>query len=238
MDLPHWALDLSHPLSVEVGGRPPGPPGITPPWLIVRYQHPARKKAGTGETLPPVSPDVVSRWPAAHNPPHCGAGQYFKERSALYRRERQLLADYYPAAVAPRSGFQGLQGPAPFIANSIGHHREWVEACRKGGPTTCNFDYSGALSEAALLGNVVYRVGGKIEWDAKRLRPLAAAKRTNTFTTSTGRAGDYSPEPGQPTKRLGAEAAWPFLRAMADFALGHFCTVDRWPKLWLSGRTT
>jgi hypothetical protein len=39
------------------------------------------------------------------------------------------------------------------------------------GPTTCNFDYSGALAETALLGNVSYRAGGqKLTWDAEALR--------------------------------------------------------------------
>ena len=38
--------------------------------------------------------------------------------------------------------------PKPSIPRSIGHHREWIEACKRGGPTTCNFDYSGTLAEA------------------------------------------------------------------------------------------
>ena len=37
-------------------------------------------------------------------------------------------------------------------------------------PTTCNFDYSGALTEAVLLGNVAYRAGKALEWDAKALK--------------------------------------------------------------------
>ena len=33
--------------------------------------------------------------------------------------------------------------------------------------TTCNFDYSGALAETVLLGNVAYRAGGKLQYDAR-----------------------------------------------------------------------
>ena len=33
--------------------------------------------------------------------------------------------------------------------------------------TTCNFDYSGGSSETVLLGNVAYRAGGKLQYDAK-----------------------------------------------------------------------
>ena len=57
--------------------------------------------------------------------------------------------------------------PEPTIPRSIGHHAEWIKACKEGTPTTCNFDYSGALTEAVLLGNVAYRVGQPLEWDAK-----------------------------------------------------------------------
>ena len=46
-----------------------------------------------------------------------------------------------------------------------------MKACKERGATTCNFDYSGALAEAVLLGNVSYRLGGKkLEWDAEQLK--------------------------------------------------------------------
>ncbi|HTD67659.1 MAG TPA: gfo/Idh/MocA family oxidoreductase, partial [Candidatus Limnocylindria bacterium] len=60
--------------------------------------------------------------------------------------------------------------PQPFIANSIGHHKEWVQAIKTGGTPTCHFGYSGPLTETALLGNVAYRVGQRLEWDAEHLR--------------------------------------------------------------------
>ncbi|HEY2908942.1 MAG TPA: gfo/Idh/MocA family oxidoreductase, partial [Gemmataceae bacterium] len=52
------------------------------------------------------------------------------------------------------------------IPASIGHHKEWTEAIKTGGPTTCNFAYSGLLAEAVLLGNVAYRCGKPIDWNA------------------------------------------------------------------------
>lgn len=36
-----------------------------------------------------------------------------------------------------------LQTPRTNDSQSIGHHAEWLNAMN-GGPTTCNFDYSGA----------------------------------------------------------------------------------------------
>ena len=68
--------------------------------------------------------------------------------------------------------------PARTIPESIGHHREWLQACKTGGPTTCSFDYSGPLTESALLGNVAYRCGSRVEWDAAagRVKGNAAAE--------------------------------------------------------------
>ena len=63
--------------------------------------------------------------------------------------------------------------------NSIGHYEEWIRACKTGSPTSCNFDYSGALSEAVLLGNVAYRTGQKIEWDAHALKAKGCKEAVN-----------------------------------------------------------
>jgi hypothetical protein len=81
-----------------------------------------------------------------------------------------LLADYGNRKLLPEKAFAGFTAPKPFIPNSIGHYREWVEACKTGAVTTCNFDYSGALTEAVLLGNVAYRVGKPLNWNAKEVR--------------------------------------------------------------------
>ena len=52
-----------------------------------------------------------------------------------------------------------------------GHYLEWVNACKGGkDKPMSNFDYSGPMTEAVLLGNVALRAGGRIEWDAENLR--------------------------------------------------------------------
>ena len=58
---------------------------------------------------------------------------------------------------AARTEVRGLHSAATSIPSSIGHHREWLEAIRTGGPTTCHFAYSGNLTQTVLLGNQAYQ---------------------------------------------------------------------------------
>src|SRR5205823_6201656 len=81
-----------------------------------------------------------------------------------------LFANYEHYKLYPEKDFDGYKPPVPTIPRSIGHHAEWIKACKTGSPTTCNFDYGGALTEAVLLGNVAYRVGQRLEWDADKLQ--------------------------------------------------------------------
>lgn len=164
MDLPHWALDLRLPEWVEPVDGPPVHAESVPPWLIVRYHYPARSRAG--QTLPPVT---LTWYHGGKQPeaPLLDAEQreYFKSGVLFLGEKGNLLADYGRRHLLPAERFKDFLPPAPTIPDSIGHHKEWIEAIRNGGPTTCNFDYSGALTEAVLLGNVAYRTGRRVEWD-------------------------------------------------------------------------
>lgn len=162
-DLAFWALKLRHPTTVEAEG--PVHPESAAKWTIARQEYPAR-----GD-LPPVTltwyngggyPALVKE----RNVPQWSSGVLFIGSKGM------LLADYGKHQLLPEAQFAGFVPPEPFIPNSIGHHREWIEACKTGGPTTCNFDYSGALTEAALLCNVALRTGRKLSWDAGNLKAV------------------------------------------------------------------
>ena len=80
-----------------------------------------------------------------------------------------LLSDYGKHLLLPEDKFKDFQRPEKSIPDSLGHHKEWIHACKTGAPTTCSLDYSGPLTEANHLGNVAYRHGRKITWNPETL---------------------------------------------------------------------
>lgn len=164
MDLPAWALDLGLPRAVEATGRKTYVGDNTVPDVMkVDYRFPAA--AGRGEVhltwyhgVPGPALDGSVR--------HEGFGS-----GVLFEGSKgKLLADYGRYRLLPDEFARGFTPPARSIPASVGHHREWTEAVKTGGRTTCNFDYSGRLAEAVLLGNVAYRAGRPITWDAENGR--------------------------------------------------------------------
>jgi len=165
MDLPHWALGLRTPLSAEVVDGPAVHPESVPPWLIVRYAYPARGQQ------PPVSLTWYhgGRQPA---PEVLSSDLDVKWKSGVLfvGTKGQVLADYGRHLLLPEKDFAGFAPPPASIPDSIGHHVEWIQACKTGSPTTCNFEYSGALTEAVLLGNLTFRARAKIDWNSAKLQ--------------------------------------------------------------------
>ncbi|AMV27252.1 hypothetical protein VT84_22815 [Gemmata sp. SH-PL17] len=81
-----------------------------------------------------------------------------------------LLSDYSKHVLLPEKQFADFARPKPFIEKSRGHYAEWIHACKTGAPTTCNFEYAGWLTESNHLGNVAFRVGKRLEWDAEKMK--------------------------------------------------------------------
>jgi predicted dehydrogenase len=166
LDLPFWALDLKHPTSVESEGPPVNPEG-TPTWMMARWTFPAR-----GD-LPPVNmtwhhggkrPGI---WKEA-NLPDWPIAVLFVGSDGMLITEIERIPPRFE--LHPKEKFADFAPPARTIPRSIGHANEWLLACKTGKPTTCGFDYSGPLTETVLLGNVAYRTGERLEWDAENLK--------------------------------------------------------------------
>ncbi|KPL11030.1 hypothetical protein AMJ85_04840 [candidate division BRC1 bacterium SM23_51] len=166
MDVAFWALRLRHPTTIEAEG-PAAHPETSPRWMTVRYEFPGRAE------LPPLK---MTFYHILNGPPILAEVLPEEQRSKwesgvlFVGQKGMLLAGYSTWRLLPELKFKDYQPPKPTIPDSIGHHKEWIAACKSGGPTTCNFEYSGALTEAVLLGNVAYRVGEKLEWDPVNLK--------------------------------------------------------------------
>jgi hypothetical protein len=120
-----------------------------------------------------TAPAVTLTWYQGLNKPPIwenGGIPQWKSGVLFVGDKGMLLSDYGKHLLLPEKQFEGFQRPAQSIPNSIGHHAEWVNACKTGEPTSCNFEYSGWLTEANHLGNVAYRVGKRLEWDPVAMR--------------------------------------------------------------------
>ncbi|HIQ20359.1 MAG TPA: Gfo/Idh/MocA family oxidoreductase [Planctomycetes bacterium] len=165
IDLPFWALRLRDPLTVKAEGHPLREETY-PEWLVAHWEHPAR-----GDMPPLVLHwyDGVQR-PKLKVPGHDIVSWH--KGIVFVGDEGILLADYGKRILVPEEKFKDFKPPEPWIESSVGHHQEWIRACKTGSPTLCNFDYSGKLVEHNLLGTVAFRVSEKLIWDAEAMKAV------------------------------------------------------------------
>lgn len=185
MDLPFWALKLRHPTSVACEGPEVHPDGA-PSWTKCTYEFPS----DGGGTLKFTWSDGGKHFDiVSQTKDHSGQSLATWGLGVLFIGDKGMLAaDYGRRQLLPQDKFAEFKAPEPTIPNSIGHWNEWVQACKTGSPTTCNFDYSGALTETVLLGIVAFRSGEKIAWDAAKLKATNSAKAAE-YVTKTYRKG-------------------------------------------------
>ncbi|MBI3819404.1 MAG: Gfo/Idh/MocA family oxidoreductase [Planctomycetes bacterium] len=160
MDLAFWALQLKYPKTIEAEGPAPDPE-TAPDRLKISYTFPER------ENLPPVN----FTWYDGHHRPEILKTLNLEKwiNGVLFIGERgNVIANYDNHELIP--GAKAIERPKPWIPDSVGHHREWIEACKNRGTTSCNFNYSGPLTETVLLGAVAFRTGTRLEWDAESFK--------------------------------------------------------------------
>ncbi|HEV3438269.1 MAG TPA: Gfo/Idh/MocA family oxidoreductase [Gemmata sp.] len=159
IDLPFWALGLTAPTSVSATGKKTyAGDNIVPDVMQVDYHFPATKARS----------EVHLTWYHGVNGPDLEGKKVYKgfNSAVMFVGEKaQLIADYGKYQLLPDEFARDFKSPQKTIPSSIGHHKEWCEAIKTGGSTTCNFGYSGLLAETVVLGNVAYRSGKPIKWD-------------------------------------------------------------------------
>lgn len=159
LDIPYWALGLTHPTRVEGSGPEPHLQ-TTPKQMATRFEFPAEGSRG---------PVTLHWYQVSGGPPILkelgisGGGN-----NLFIGTKGMLLCDFNKHKLLPEKDFAGFEAPPQTIPKSPGFYREWIAACKGGPAATCNFDYTGPMSETVLLGNVAYRAGG-FDWDAASL---------------------------------------------------------------------
>jgi predicted dehydrogenase len=165
MDLAYWALDLRFPTSCQAKGTPHSN-DTCPQWLIADWEHPAND----------WRPAVKVEWHDGGKKPGLPSELFNRDKmfaGAIFTGEKGwLVADYSRRILMLKGDMTHYKSPRQedLIPPSPGQHAEWIVGCKTGKPTLCNFDYSGALIEHNLLALVAYRVGKKLDWDAKNLK--------------------------------------------------------------------
>jgi predicted dehydrogenase len=174
LDLPMWALGLDQPAwdrcQIYTEGSPLDATGC-PAWLEVSWAFPQK---GTdplvlrwfdGGRIPPLVQELGAK----------DRQDYFGRFMVCFQGTRGFLMANYGEYQILQAG--EVTPPPPSIAESPGHHREWLNAIRDGraegeGSPLCRFSYATKLTELVLGGTVAYRLGRPLEWN--RSTPVSA----------------------------------------------------------------
>ena len=167
-DLPFWALNLEAPLTVEASG-PPVHHDLAPASMTATYEFGPRGN----------QPAVKLTWYQGEPKPELWAKKAIPQwgDGCLFVGDKgMLIADYGRFQLLPEKEFAGVKLPDPTLPRAPGgsHWAEWVEACKGGKPCLADFRYSGLLTETNHLGNVAYRTGKKLTWDAAKMKATNA----------------------------------------------------------------
>jgi len=178
------ALDLGLPSSIEGDTDPEYGPEqaaqLFPRQATVRYTFPARGK------LPAVTvvwnagrmPPLPKGWKQDEQFPTSG-GMFFGSKGTL------MFGSIYQGKVGARApGMirfipedldKEYKRPPKTLPRPASHWLEWVDCCKTGKPATTNFEQSGLVTQACLLGNIAMLHKGKI---------LSMDPKTGRFTNS------------------------------------------------------
>jgi len=153
------ALKLGHPTSVEACSTKLGPE-VYPLGVIAQYEFSAR-----GE-LPPVTLSWYDGGLKPARPKELEPGRGMDD--VIYIGEKGTLMGH---RLIPESKMKAYGRPPKRLPRSVGHHKEWLDACRGGPPAGSNFlDHAGLLTEVCLLGNVALRAGKKLDWNGPAMK--------------------------------------------------------------------
>lgn len=178
LDIPYWSLGLKYPTKVTPGQGTPDPIR-TPKSLSATFEFAAEGKR----------PAVTLHW--YHGIPPILKELGLKEagmNNLFIGSKGMLLCGFDKTQLLPEEKFKDYVAPAPTLTKSPGFHREWLNAIKGGTAATCEFGYTGPMTETVLLGNVAYRAQESFQWDSNALRAIGS-KKADGYLRPTFRKG-------------------------------------------------
>jgi predicted dehydrogenase len=175
-----FCLDLDAPIAVEAETSWVNNETF-PKWSIITYYFPAKGKR----------PEVKLVWydggKLPERPSELEESRRLGDNGILFIGDKgKLLGPSHAGAprLIPESKMKEYGKPPKMLARSIGHHKEWIRACKESNPKGAlgGFAYSGPFTEALLVGNLAVRLGKRIEWDAQTMRATNAPEADNYIT--------------------------------------------------------
>ncbi len=174
MDGPFFALKLTAPTSVKVQSCSPFNGVSYPAWSIIEWQFPA-----VGDR-PAVKMIWYDGGKVPPPPAELEKDRKMGSNGVLYIGDKgAMLAGGSGSAgrIVPETKMQAFGRPERVLPRSFGHYPEWIAAAkgesRDGKPIVpgTNFDYSGPMTEAILLGNIALTCPDEtLEWDARAMK--------------------------------------------------------------------
>jgi len=182
------ALKLGSPLSVEASSARVNKETY-PLASMVTYQFPAR-----GE-MPPLKLVWYDGGLRPPRPAELEPGEQMGDNGHLFIGDKGKILNQGGYHLLPKQRAKEYGDPPKKLPRSIGHHMEWIAACKGGQPAGSNFNWAGPLTEAVLLGNVALRqqlrkelTTKKLLWDGDNLR-FTNSDTANQFLKTEYRKG-------------------------------------------------
>ena len=181
-----FALELGAPIAAEAESSPVNNETF-PEWSIITYYFPAKGNR----------PAVTMKWydggKLPPRPEELEEGRNLGDNGILFVGDKgKLLGPSHAGAprLIPESRMKEYGRPPKMLERSIGHHEEWIQACKDGKPQNAKsgFWYAGPFTEALLVGNLAVRTGKRIEWNSKKMK-VTNVPEANQYVSKTYRAG-------------------------------------------------
>lgn len=141
---------------------------------MVRYRFGARDSSSASVEMPPVTVTWYDGGLKPPRPAELDPGIEMGSGGTLYVGDKGMMLGLM---ILPESRRLEFEPPPRTIPRSIGHYKEWIEACKGEEAAGSNFDISGPLTEAVLLGNVALRTEVRepltkqvLRWDSEKMQ--------------------------------------------------------------------